>query len=244
MLTRAGKKKLRAFANRILDIAERKGLTGSRPTFQLDYHNQYPELSILENHYELVRAETLGLIANPESLVDIASINAKYTGPHKITWKTFVLKHEEWKDENCARCPETTKLLKQIPNLSNAFFSVLGARQHISPHWGFYRGFIRYHLGVVIPQNNEDCSCYLRINTSYEDNAKQDTSLIERGAKYYWKNGQGVLFDDMFLHDAENGSDEPRVVLWLDLEKKLPSLLTAVNKVVIRYGGPIPDVSI
>jgi len=244
MLNRASKRKLRAFANRIFDVAERKRWVRPRPTFELDYHKLYPKLSVLEAHYDAVRAETLALIADPESLVDIASLNKKYTGPHAISWKTFVLKHEAWKVDNCARCPETTKLLQQIPGLSNAFFSVLGARQHISPHWGFYRGFIRYHLGVVIPNDNEDHSCYLRINTSYEDNDRRDTALIEKGDKYYWKNGQGVLFDDMFLHDAENASDEARVVLWLDLEKTLPGYLKALNKLVIRYGGPIPDAAI
>ena len=33
-----------------------------------------------------------------------------------------------------------------------------------------------------------------------------------------------------FLHDAANGSDQIRVVLWLDLRRKMPWHLSALNR--------------
>ena len=35
-----------------------------------------------------------------------------------------------------------------MPGVYTAFFSVLEPHQHLVPHWGYYKGFLRYHLGV------------------------------------------------------------------------------------------------
>ena len=56
---------------------------------------------------------------------------------------------------------------------------------------------------------------------------------IERGEKYYWHNGRGVVFDDTNLHDAKNDSDETRVVLWLDVIRKLPAPLALYNRALL-----------
>jgi aspartyl/asparaginyl beta-hydroxylase (cupin superfamily) len=44
--------------------------------------------------------------------------------------------------ENEARAPKTAALLHQIPDVYNAFFSVLEPHQHIDPHWGHYKGYV------------------------------------------------------------------------------------------------------
>ena len=38
-----------------------------------------------------------------------------------------------------------------------------------------------------------------------------------------------LVFDDNYLHDAKNGSDQIRVVLWVDLRRKMPFYLQAFN---------------
>ncbi len=37
----------------------------------------------------------------------------------------------------------------------------------------------------------------------------------------WWKDGEGVLFDETFLHRAENETDEDRVILFCDVERPL-----------------------
>ena len=54
-------------------------------------------------------------------------------------------------------------------------------------------------------------------------------SIIDQGEKYYWHNGEGVIFDDAYLHDAKNDSDEVRVVVWIDVRRKMPRWLQAFN---------------
>src|SRR5262249_23865073 len=116
----------------------------------------------------------------------------------------------------------------------NAFFSILEPHQYVTPHWGYYKGFVRYHLGVVIPRDNADGKCWLRVNVDPADNAMRDKGLIERGPKYHWHDGRGVMFDDTNLHDAMNDSNEVRVVLWLDVARKLPRVLDLYNRALLK----------
>jgi aspartyl/asparaginyl beta-hydroxylase (cupin superfamily) len=82
---------------------------------------------------------------------------------------------------------------------------------------------------VIIPNDNAGGECYLRVNSDPVDNARRDPSLVERGEIYYWKNGKGIVFDDNYLHDAANNSDEIRVVMWIDLRRKMPFYLQLFN---------------
>ena len=53
------------------------------------------------------------------------------------------------------------------------------------------------------------------------------------GERYFWKNGEGIIFDDNYLHDAANESDEVRVVLWLDLRRKMPFYIMPLNRLCL-----------
>ena len=112
--------------------------------------------------------------------------------------------------------------------------------QHIAPHWGYYKGYLRYHMGVIIPNNNSDKSSYLQVNMvnpETEENLKKlqtnSTKMMENSEMYYWHNGEGVMFDDTYLHDAHNDAEEFRVVLFLDVARKLPWYLHLFNKVCL-----------
>lgn len=97
--------------------------------------------------------------------------------------------------------------------------------------------FLRYHLGLIVPKNNTNKDCFLRIRTDVEKNTSiwlwEREILLAEGAHYYWHEGEGVMFDDNPLHDATNNSDEVRVVLFLDVARRLPWYLDAVNRVAI-----------
>jgi len=110
---------------------------------------------------------------------------------------------------------------------------VLEPHQHIKPHWGYWKGFIRYHLGVVIPDNNRENKCWIRVNPDAQDR-NEARDAIEQGERYFWKNGEAVLFDDTFLHDAANETDQVRVVLFLDVARKMPPTLSLLNRMFLR----------
>ena len=229
-----GRKRVKKAVNRVYARCEDAGLLHRLPAFDEEYAD-YPELRSVEAGYADIRRECEALLGHREQLTDMKALGGDYTsgGIHTIRWKAFMLKSGSFIPENCAHAPRTAEILRALPNVYNAFFSILEPRQYVSPHWGYYKGFVRYHLGVVIPDDNADRRCWLRVNPDPADNARKDKTLIERGPKYYWRNGRGVVFDDTYLHDAANESDEVRVVLWLDVARKLPRMLAAYNRALL-----------
>jgi aspartyl/asparaginyl beta-hydroxylase (cupin superfamily) len=219
----------------VLMHAEERGVFPAAPAYERDYLKDYPHFKILEDNYAVIREECERLLGLKEKMTDMEALGGDYTagGIHAVQWKTFMFKSGQFIEENCRLAPRTADLLRRIPNLYTAFFSVLDPHQHIAPHFGYYKGFLRYHLGIIIPNDNADGCCYLRVNANPDDNARRERSLIDKGVTYYWKNGEGVMFDDTFLHDAHNDSDEVRVVLWLDVARGLPWHLHLFNKLVL-----------
>lgn len=212
--------------------AERRGVFRKLPAFERDL-SEYPELAVLAQNYPVIRAECEALIRGQIRIPGMEELTS-YTsgGIHQIAWKSFMLKSGVFIEENCALAPNTAALLRRIPGLYTAFFSVLEPHQHIKAHWGYWKGFVRYHLGVVIPDDNRDGKCWIRINPDAQDR-NEAREAIEQGQRYFWHNGEAVLFDDTFLHDAANESDQVRVVLFLDLARKMPWPLALLNRLFL-----------
>ena len=231
--------------NGVFMRAEARGAIRHVPNFWTDYSEDYPELRQLEAGYEHVRAECLNLLRAKDRIADISVLGGGYTkgGIHAIRWKSFVFKSGSFLEENCKLAPKTAELLREIPGLYTAFFSILDPHQYVTPHYGYYKGILRYHLAVIIPDDNADKSCWLRVNSSAEANEIRQKSLIDKGKRYYWKNGEGVIFDDFHLHDAANDSNHDRVVLWLDIRRKMPAHLRLFNSIVMGVAHRLPLIS-
>ncbi len=221
--------------NRTLDWAERRGWLQPMPAFLEDY-SDYPAFRKLEDAWPDIHEECTRLMERRSGITDISTLGGNYTaaGIHTIDWKSFVLFAGEPLESNCAICPKTAAALADIPDIYLAFFSILEPHQYVKPHWGYYKGLLRYHLGVIIPDDNREELCWLRINESPQDNALRDKALIEHGKRYYWHNGKGVFFDDTKLHDAANGSDAVRVVLWIDVRRRFPWWFDWINRTCLR----------
>ena len=104
-----------------------------------------------------------------------------------------------------------SEIVKYFPNtimlidnhlIYNAFFSILDPLIEIKPHIGYYKGYLRYHLGITIP----------------EENGKKPY-IICGGERYEWIEGKGVLFDDMFMHYVNNPTNKQRIILYLDIKR-------------------------
>lgn len=142
-------------------------------------------------------------------------------------WKSFFLYGYGFKiDKNCQRCPETTKLIEKIPGMKTAFFSILLPHKEIPEHQGYYKGIIRYHLGLVIPKLYKQCGIQIGNEVAH------------------WEEGKSLLFDDTFTHQAWNKTDEMRVVLFIDVIRPLPFPLSFINKVVFNSISTSPFVEV
>jgi len=222
---------------------ERAGLIARMPGFDERYE-AYPELRAFEAAHADIRQECEALLRVRDHITDISVLGGSYTkqGIHTIAWKAFMLKSGRMVEENCRFAPKTAALVRSVPGVCNAFFSILEPRQYVKPHWGYFKGFVRYHLGVIIPDDNQKQQCWVRLNSDPDDNLRRDKSLIERGEKHHWREGRGVIFDDTHLHDAANESDHVRVVLWLDVVRKLPPALSLLTRGVIACAYRLPSI--
>lgn len=226
-------------ASRIKDMAaelfiraEQRGVIPKLPAFERDL-SQYPELDLLTRNHAIIQEECKALIQGRLRIPGMEELTS-YTsgGIHQIAWKSFMFKSGTFIEDNCALAPRTASLLRQIPGVYTAFFSVLEPHQHIKPHWGYWKGFVRYHLGVIVPNNNQDLTCWIRINPDAQSR-DGDRAAIEKGEKYFWHEGEAVLFDDTFLHEAINESDQVRVVLFLDVARKMVWPLALLNRFLL-----------
>jgi aspartyl/asparaginyl beta-hydroxylase (cupin superfamily) len=105
--------------------------------------------------------------------------------------------------KKASACPQTAGLVKQIPGLRSAFFSVLEPGAHIPEHRGHVRGLLRGRLALTVPKDRENC--WLR---------DEDQFL-------HWDEGKMLVFDDTYRHEVQNNSSEERVVLILHCDRPM-----------------------
>ncbi|WP_281286846.1 aspartyl/asparaginyl beta-hydroxylase domain-containing protein [Luteibacter pinisoli] len=182
----------------------------------------FPQLDLLQNNWQKIREEAMhlfdeGFIRSAEKHND-ASFNSFF----KQGWKRFYLK---WYGEPLASaealCPETVKLLNSIPSVKAAMFALLPPGSRLNPHRDPFAGSLRYHLGLITP-NSDDCRIFVD------------------GEMHAWRDGKDVVFDETYVHWAENRTNETRVILFADVERPLKSgLMTAINKRVGAFMGSI-----
>ncbi len=90
-------------------------------------------------------------------------------------------------------------------------FALLDPRSHLNPHRDPFAGSMRYHLGLSTP--NAD-TCFMSVD----------------GERYFWKDGEAVLFDETYIHSVENNTDETRIILLCDIERPLTvGFMRAIN---------------
>jgi beta-hydroxylase len=169
----------------------------------------------LESHWRVIRDELDQLRARyaMPALIDVI---AGERGVADARWKAFLFCYFGREIErNCSLCPRTAALLRGIPGLLSAEFSVLEPGARIAPHHGIYAGTLRYHLGLIVPQRGELCG--LRV----EDETRR------------WGEGASLLFDDTRRHEAWNLAQEDRVVLLVDVKRRLPAPLRWLNDALL-----------
>lgn len=163
----------------------------------------YPELKLLEDNWETIRDEALALhkaenIKASDKIDDVAFNSFFRTG-----WGRYYLKwYDDYLPSALQHCPKTVELVKQLPNLKAVMFASLPPGAKLTAHRDPYAGSLRYHLGLITP-NSEDCN------------------ILVDGEKYFWKDGEGVIFDETYIHEAVNNTDEQRIILFCDIHRPM-----------------------
>jgi aspartyl/asparaginyl beta-hydroxylase (cupin superfamily) len=194
---------------------------GSRRPIFFDIATTRPELLELDRNYAVIREELLSVLPEQRMLpryheLDEMQYNISARVDPDKDWKIYPLNIMGVKpDAFCKRCPKTVEILDHIPGLFEAFFSILQGGKSIPHHEGPYRGYLRYHLGMVVPDKNPP-------------------SIRLKDQIYTWKEGESVLFDDSWDHEVYNECAEDRVVLIVDIRRPMPQPFDGVNRLVQR----------
>jgi beta-hydroxylase len=180
-----------------------------------------PGLDLIQQNYDRIRDEARALLDAGVFQRPPAVDEPGYNSFEKGGWRRYPIK---WYRPSCrpsalSACPETCSVLERIPAIRSAMFVVLPPGGRIGRHHDPLATSLRYHIGLVTP-NSEKCA------------------LTLDGQSYPWHDGKELLFDQTFLHSALNETDQPRVILFCDVENpNLPwgvkHLAGAVNALVM-----------
>lgn len=169
-----------------------------------------PSLNQIRDNWETIKSEALTLensklIKGSNKYNDIG-----FNSFFRRGWKRFYLKwYNNFHPSALEYCPQTIALLKSMPNIKAAMFVVLPAGSFLPVHRDPYAGSLRYHLGLITP-NSEECK------------------IVVDGQEYSWRDGEDVLFDETYIHYAENKTDKDRLIFFCDVERPMKSKIGVV----------------
>lgn len=163
--------------------------------------SQFRELEPLRANWKIIRDEAVRLNENSKIIASKDLDDLGFESLFKTGWKRFYLKWYGSALESARDlCPKTVALLNEIPAVKGGMFTMMPPGTRLGGHRDPYAGSYRYHLGLVTP-NSEDC--FITVD----------------GEKYFWKDGEAVMFDETFIHAAENRTDVNRIILFLDVKR-------------------------
>ena len=177
-----------------------------------------PDLARLRDNWTTIRDEATALFDEGRIKASDGYNDWGFNSFFRSGWKRFYLKWYGDALPSAERmCPQTVALLKSIPCIKGAMFATLAPGGRLVRHRDPYAGSLRYHLGLVTPTHPGECRIFVD------------------GNAYTWRDGEDLLFDETFLHYAENTTDQNRIILFCDIERPLhTSAMRAVNRWVSR----------
>lgn len=170
-------------------------------------NKDFPQLKLLNANYKAIREELLKIISEESD----SSTNFfepwiefdLYNESNPNGWEIAPLMISgEFIEKNCKRAVFLNELIRQIPGLMSASFSLLKPSTHIVPHQGYdeySEQVLRYHLGLIVPKGDVG----IRVGPDVKS----------------WKEGESFIFDDFMVHEAWNFSTENRYVLICDFKE-------------------------
>jgi aspartate beta-hydroxylase len=189
----------------------------------------FPWMADLEAETGVIREELLGVLGSDAgrervfTTDEVEQQNLRGLAEPPSWTGYYFYRHGERREDNCGRCPQTTRALDALPlarvpaHAPEALFSVFTPGTQLLAHRGVTNTRLVGHLPLIVPEN-----CALSVG----------------GEVHEWQEGRVVVFDDTYEHEAWNRSSRTRVVLIFDLWH--PALTEAerlaVSELVVALG--------
>lgn len=204
--------RVQAFAGKALIRGIELALSPFLPSSSFFQSGEFEWIKSIDENWETIRDEVLNVRHRPNGMFDICDISPEqYKVVDRGDWDFFPLyAYGVPFLDNLDACPKTKELVDSIPDRTTVFFSILKPGTHVKAHRGAYRGYLRYHLGLQVPESE---ACGLRLTDK----------------TYHWQNGESMVFDDTFDHEAWNKGTEDRIILYVDFIRPMPKLFRSIS---------------
>ena len=186
----------------------------------------FPWAAGVERQWRLIRGELDRVLLRKAELPNVQDLTADAAAlSGDAGWKIFPLVAYGLRSRrNIDLCPQTWRIVQAIPGLTTAMFSILEPGKRIPSHRGPYNGVLRLHLGLIVPEPRERLA--IRVGSE----------------RRHWEEGQALIFDDAYEHEAWNETAALRVVLFVDFEKPLRFPANVLNRLLLRLAVFTPFV--
>jgi beta-hydroxylase len=182
--------------------------TDARASRSIMNMKEFPEFDFLQKNWQVIRDEAIALHSGKHFEATSKPQTAAYYDLgfrtfYKYGWSKFYLNWYGYTHASAKKlCPKTVEILSQVPQVKGAMFSVLPSGSKLTRHLDPLACSLRYHLGLSTPNDNK---CFINVD----------------GKDYSWRDGEGFIFDETYLHYANNNADKTRIILMCDIERPM-----------------------
>jgi aspartyl/asparaginyl beta-hydroxylase (cupin superfamily) len=151
-------------------------------------------------------------------------------------WKTLNLRcYGQDNHEALNQCQTLKTVMDQLPEVKLCIISAMEPSTIIPAHRGPSSAVIRFHMPLMVPgysvngvrQPNQDPDkCKIVIGEDMTQHIGLEVGGCLPGTTdqqrwptihHSWKPGHGFVFDDTYAHDVRQMTEEPRIVLFVDI---------------------------
>ncbi len=172
--------------------------------------SDFPELNIIKENWEVIREEAIALKnqnlfdqttdKNSDSYYDLG-----FRTFYKYGWSKFYLTWYGSTHNSAKRLmPKSTALLEKVKCVNGSMLTILPPGSQLTRHLDPMACSLRFHLGLSTPNDDK---CFINID----------------GQNYSWRDGEALVFDETFLHYAQNNTDSDRLILMCDVDRPMTS---------------------
>lgn len=142
--------------------------------------SSFPQLRVLRDNWKTIRDEALALHSDGKIDYNADQQDLAFVSFKRLGWKRFHMKwYGDFLPSALERCPNTVELLRSIPDVNSAAFTLLPPGGKLGRHRDPFASSMRYHLGLVCPKT-EGCRIWVD------------------GQEYTWRDGEDIVFDETY----------------------------------------------
>jgi beta-hydroxylase len=173
------------------------------PTGPILDPESFPGLRLLRDNWQVLREEGVALYRDGEVKASDRYDDLGFNSFFRHGWKRFYV---QWYDKILPSAerlrPRSVEILKQVPGIKGAMFAMLESGGTLNEHRDPYARSLRYHLGLSTPIDDR-CRIYVD------------------GTAQSWRDGEGLLFDETYIHRAVNETSQHRLILFCDVTRPM-----------------------